>query len=276
MFNYGTQNYLKEQSIAEIIKNAFRVYKDYFREIFFSYAVLVLPFYSLSLVVAFLTSDAKFILLGYVINFLVGTVTSMAITGIVSDVCLGNPPGIVKAYKRLSIKSIGKLVGTTLLSYLAFSLFTVCVFLPAWLVAYLAQGSVIAGGILIGCIGLWIVGFIALVVLMLFYPPIVILEKRWGFNALKRSVKLGHGYYLRSFVVVALMFLLVVIGFFVQLLVQLIASQLAGVFLGSILGYLPTLLIYPMGIIYVVLMYYDLRVRKEGYDTETLAAELRR
>src|SRR2546429_739939 len=160
--------------------------------------------------------------------------------------------------------------------YLALSLFSVCVFLPMWLVAYLAPGSAIAGGIVIVGFGFLIVGFIALLVLTLFYPPIVILEKRWGFNALKRSLKLGYGYYLRSFVVTALIFLLVVIGSFVQLLVQLIASHLVGVFLGSILGYLTTLLITPMGFIYVVLMYYNLRVRKEGYDTETLAAELRR
>src|SRR2546429_2530047 len=121
MFNYETQNYLREQSIAEIIKNAFGVYKDYFREIFFSYALLVLPVSIFSFAVLYYLSE--FALLGVVIyfsvNFLAGTVASMAITAIVSDVCLGNTPGIVKAYKRLSIKSIGKLVGTTLMFYLA-------------------------------------------------------------------------------------------------------------------------------------------------------------
>jgi len=91
-------------------------------------------------------------------------------------------------------------------------------------------------------------------------------------------LELGRGYYLRNFGIIFLsqfviMFFLLLVSFILGFAlaatigIDMRASQLIGGFAG--------VLVAPPGLIILVLLYYDMRVRKEGYAATQLADDLR-
>jgi hypothetical protein len=99
----------------------------------------------------------------------------------------------------------------------------------------------------------------------------VVLENTSGVAALKRSKNLGKDYYLRTFGLFLLM----------TLFAALFGGVVGGVFGFLFQGQLPIflltaiqILVQPLALIMIVLSYYDLRARKEAYDTTALAEDL--
>ena len=110
-----------------------------------------------------------------------------------------------------------------------------------------------------------------------FVAPVVILTERCGpLSALKRSWSLTNGSFWRLFGLLVLMFILngVVLGLPLSLLqmfaVILVTPQMVGVVNGVLTGlsYLINTLWYPFLALTLVLVYYDLRVRKENLDLD--------
>jgi len=98
-----------------------------------------------------------------------------------------------------------------------------------------------------------------------------------GRAALRRSRELGKGYYLRNLGVLwVVMFVMLLAAMVLGAIVGL-TGYLAGVdpkvldFLSGLAG----LLVAPPVPIFMVLLYYDMRVRKEGYGAAQLADDLR-
>ena len=107
-------------------------------------------------------------------------------------------------------------------------------------------------------------------------PAVVTIEGEGGIGALKRSFVIVRGYWNKTFFVVVLLAIL-------QLVVASLVyslSKILGAFAGitemseflSIL--LPLLIIEPFKIATTTLLYYDLRIRKEGYTIQTMADEV--
>ncbi len=110
-----------------------------------------------------------------------------------------------------------------------------------------------------------------------FVAPVVILTERCGpVRALSRSWQLTQGSFWRLFGLLVLLFILngVVLGLPISLLqfaaVILMTAQILavanGLFTG--LGYLVSILWYPFLALTLILVYYDLRVRKENLDLD--------
>ena len=105
--------------------------------------------------------------------------------------------------------------------------------------------------------------------------PVVIIEREGGFGALKRSRVLVKGFFDKAFFLIV--WLTLVEAFVVILVLSL--PLLIGSFLGfpSLLSILSICLSLPINafrVISTTMLYYDLRVRKEGYDHQLLAQEL--
>jgi predicted lysophospholipase L1 biosynthesis ABC-type transport system permease subunit len=109
-------------------------------------------------------------------------------------------------------------------------------------------------------------------------PSVVVLERRSGIAALKRSKQLGDGSHWRNSGLVLL----------ISIIMALIGSVIGGVF-GFVFPHLLNHWIFRMVLISVqqglampimltslVLLYYDRRVRNEGYDAKALAEDLAR
>ncbi len=245
-------NYIREQTVGDIISNTLQIYAKNFRVLFLTMIIPVVP---LSIIVFLVTvagwAGQHVLLLREIVEFLVLTFVTAPITVAVSDYCLGNDPGVRRSYTRLTAV-FWKFIGTFLL------------------VATLE---------IIGFILLVIPGII-LSVLFLFSMTLVPLERRGGIDALKRSIALGKDYRWRNFGVIFLAYLIFLTGMFVIGLILgfieafiVTESELAKYLISEIGRYI-ALIFAPIGVIPIVLLYYDMRVRKENYDNAALAQDM--
>jgi hypothetical protein len=236
--------YLRRQSIVGLVGNALRIYRRDFGVLFVAGATLDIPF-AVAADLAFAREGLGISWIALMFLYLcVSSVSSGIMTVLVSDVCLGNVPRIRRAYSRVFDRRFWTFFGTVML----------------------ANALIVAGLIL--PIGLFIL-----------VPPIVILEGLSGRPALARSLRLGRGYYLRSFAIVIGIIVLEIWmdGQLYPLLGRLLpATGWGAQAVAELLESSVTALVNVLMAILVVLIYYDLRARKEAYDSLALAEDLRR
>ena len=238
-------SYLKEQSFRELVGNTFRLYFGNFFRIVWAYFLLVFPFQMITSIGAHFRIPALTIIGGILV--LVGSLFGAAVvTLLVSDICLGNTPSLKRYFKRAFGTVLWKLLGTNILQIII---------------------------ITIGLILLIVPGIIFMLWFMV-TVSVVILEEQWGLDALKRSKSLGKGYYLRNFCALSVLWIpiTIVAG---AIDVGILTMMEFGIF-SEILINLITIILTPLGLCAPVLMYYDLRVRKEAINNEVLAEEMKR
>lgn len=182
----------------------------------------------------------------------------------------------------------------------------ILVFLAQWLCAALAEAAVIAGAsdaylegsvditrslattasrlptiILAGLIrGLAVgVAFIAFIFPGIYVAlrtfaiiPVVVLEERSAGDSLKRSWELAKGEVWKIFLTLLLAWLIFfVLYFLLVIVVGMVAAQNPRA-ISVVVGLLMAL-VYPITCVVTTLLYYDIRVRREGFDLELLARE---
>jgi hypothetical protein len=244
-------NYLQPQSVGDLLRNTFAIYGKGFVVIFLSYFLPLLPF-GICANEAQAAQATGLYLLIVLCSLPVSLASTAAITISVSDICLGNVPSLARSYKKVFAVML-KLLGTSILQVII---------------------------IYIGVILLIVPGIIAMLWL-LFTPSVVILEGLGGFTALKRSKNLAHGYNWRNLGVILLLIIILVviaaiIGAIFGLLVGLLLPPATHAFLIRILQAIANLVGGTITLTMIVLLYYDLRARKEAYDAAALAEDLRR
>ena len=172
---------------------------------------------------------------------------------VISQHLLGRPISVGEAYARV-LSSLFPLLGVLIIFILGSLVF-----------------STIAAGI-----GLMV--FIPGIIVYVWFclaAPVVIIEREGGFGALRRSRVLVKGFFDRAFLLVV--WLTLAEAFVVILVLSL--PFLVGSFPGfpSLLSFLSICLSLPINalrIISTTMLYYDLRIRKEGYDLQVLTQEL--
>ncbi len=136
----------------------------------------------------------------------------------------------------------------------------------------------------IGFLLLVIPGIIAVCGLALAVPALVV-EGSPPTDAMGRSWALTRGYRLRMFGLFVLIFLLIFIPYVAVMGTFGVASAVFGsagakgvgaaiILLGTVVAAIVQLLLSPLYQAALVITYYDLRVRKEGFDLEVLASAL--
>ncbi|MBI1928439.1 hypothetical protein HYR99_29870 [Candidatus Poribacteria bacterium] len=102
--------------------------------------------------------------------------------------------------------------------------------------------------------------------------PVVMIEGEGGLGALKRSRVIIKGYFGKTFLVVAS---LAIIQIVVTMTLPNLIGRLSNVYiLVSLFSNTLALLIEPFKIAATTMLYYDLRIRKEGYTLHIMAEEL--
>jgi hypothetical protein len=238
-------NYIRAQSPGEIISGSFSIYRRHFLTIAAGYWLLVIP---VAVLEAFLSTRQSQLWLIGPLSQLAGLFASVAITVEVSDICLGNRPSVARSYRRAFDKLFGRLCLT-----------------------YLLQIAIIALGFV-----LFIVPGFLFLTWYGFALTVVVLERLSGVEALRRSRTLGKGFYLRNFGTMCALFLPLLLPAIIwELMVNLVLgidSKDVREVVIAVVTQLPAPLLY----IGIVLLYYDLRVRKEAYDSASLVEDLRR
>ena len=107
-------------------------------------------------------------------------------------------------------------------------------------------------------------------------PSVVMMEGEGGLGALKRSRAIVKGYFSKTFlIVVPVAIIEILLAWVILFLPNLLGnhSYLYYLLLSTVFTVL-LLLTAPLKIAATTMLYYDLRVRKEGYDLRTLVDEL--
>jgi hypothetical protein len=107
-------------------------------------------------------------------------------------------------------------------------------------------------------------------------PAVVTIEGEGGVGALKRSYGIVKGYWNKAFFVVVLLAILqLIVASLIYSLSKLIGSFASITEVSKFLSILlPLLIIEPFKIASTTMLYYDLRIRKEGYTIQTMADEI--
>jgi hypothetical protein len=203
-----------------------------------------------------------------------------ALIGSASAAYLTGQPLEPAAALRQALARAGRLVGAKLLAYtiIAGGFVLTGIMLAVLLPAILAGGGrnvgfgMVAGLVLLG----GVVG--SLIWLAIALPryanvtPAVMLEDATVLAALRRSRELSRGSARRILGLLALMF---AIGFVLTIMVgEVVAAVFDNRTLANAIGGFVVVPLYPPAAAVLTLLYYDLRIRREGYDIEMMAAGL--
>ena len=113
-------------------------------------------------------------------------------------------------------------------------------------------------------------------VLFCMAPPVVMIEGEGGLGALKRSRAVVKDYFNKTFLIlVPVAVLEIVLALCVLFLSNLFGDLffLHHLLLSTVFAIL-LFLVAPLKIVATTMLYYDLRIRKEGYDLQSLSEEL--
>ncbi len=133
-----------------------------------------------------------------------------------------------------------------------------------------------------GILALLVISLV-LAVFFLFVPQVVILEGCNPFQALARSWQLARGSFWR---ILGLILLLTLLIYFISAVPSGMLGGVIGIIfddpiedfairqsLSTLIGYIAQILVLPVQLITFTVLYYDLRVRKEGYDLELMTQD---
>lgn len=244
------KNYLREQSAREILGSTVEIYR---RHLSLLFLIHLLPTFAFNFWSHYIqVTQGEVFNLAYYVSLMVELVPFMAIAVAVSDVCLGNRPSAFRSYRRV----FGKRLGTVILTY------------------FLVMVGTLAGLLL------FVVPGVLFYTWFMFSLIVVVLEGSSVRRAFGRSKGLGAGYYLRNLGLMSLL-LLIALVLLIVVLVAYEAMALAvpalskavpsGIYQAAIMS-----LLMPFYYVGGVLLYYDMRVRKEAYDSTALTEDLMR
>lgn len=268
---------LRSLRVGEILDAAIKVYIVNARTLMGLTATVVIPLQALSAIVLLSTvssgSDVPAGFTGFsshpatgtglsarlggdatleVTSLIVAALTTAACVKAVSDAYLGQPTAL-KASLRFALRRVLPLLAMEILMFLGLSLAFVALIVPGiWLYASWSVGS-----------------------------PALLIERAGPARALGRSLRLVRGRWwpTAGVLLVASVMVAVVAGAFQALLVALALtsshpSVLLAVSVVSLAGAVSAIATQPFHAAVITVLYYDLRVRREGYDLELLAEQL--
>lgn len=242
--------YVRQMSAGEIVRSAMELYRDNFWTLFLTYMI---PITIVHLMLVPLLNETLWMVVDYLALLIVGMVSYAAISISISDVCTGNKPSLKWAYSYIfTVAPIAILV--------------VCVLQV--LAAFIGSLLLLIPGLIAGA---W----------LMFAPIIVVLEKVGPVGALKRSKLLGEGFYFRNYglLVIGIVIICIVLfalGAGIGILSATLQMGWATKPVASLSALIVGGFFYPYLYTMTILMYYDMRARKESYDSTSLTEDLLR
>lgn len=179
-----------------------------------------------------------------------------AATLVVSELCRGNRPAMGQALRQgFQPGLLGRMFATGLL--VGFGAL-VC-FIPVVVVLHMGMLPAALGPLLFLALG------IAFFVLTMFVGTVVVLEGEWGIGALRRSIELGRGHYLRNvgvWIVTFLVIMLAMLGVGIGLGILSATGMISELVIGLVQG-ISQMVLAPIYLVLMVVLYYDMKGRIE-------------
>ena len=279
---------LRPRTGTEIVDAAFQLYRRHFTPLITISAVVLAPLIALSLfwtggdqTVQAARPVAMFSLL--FLAWIFSTISEAAVVLAVSDSVLQGVVDVGSTLRRTLKRIMTLLIAAWLKWFIIMFGIGIALTVAALAAAAIGGGALAAAGTTSGAAALGVVMLIvALVVgggVGLFYyscyfavSPAVIIEGRGAGASLTRSRGLSKG--LRRKILSTLgtpMLILSVLQFIIAAMAQAMPGPAA---VGFLMQQAVTIVLSPIVAVIATLLYYDARIRNEGYDIEVMAAEL--
>lgn len=261
---------LRARSVTEIVDAAFQLYKrdalEYVLMAAIPYAPLILAqlifFRGTSFgTTAQLTASATGQIVVFVVSVLAYTLMSAVLSRFSSDVYLERPTGLAVVIQSVS-RLVPRLIGASLLFALVFGVGI----LPVVVGAVLNSGLVIFLGIVIAFV--WVFYSVARYFAIF---QLIVLENRGIIEAFTRSSALSKD---RKGHILLTLFLIFLIFGMLSSAIGVTALMAGSVTLSVVLQTLYTVVAYPLVGITQMILYYDARIRAEGFDIEVMTGSL--
>jgi hypothetical protein len=234
----------RARTVPEVLDGAFQVIRARYLDMFLAVALVTLPAYVLDLFI-----PAEMSQLGTIIHGFLMLPGSAAVVVIASDAYLGQQRSVREALGA-AFSRFGSLFGVS--------------FMKNILIGF-------------GFLALVVPGFIAVIVTFAMVPAVMV-EGASTSQAFDRSRALARDNWGRVLASVVLAFLMLYVAYFSLLAGIGVAITLLGGTVNpaadAITSQFFLSAMYPLPLTVATLMYYDLRVRKEGFDLEMMTAGL--
>jgi hypothetical protein len=197
-----------------------------------------------------------------------------AMSRAVSDRYLDRPASLGSSYAA-ALRRVWALLGAILLLLLIVAGAT------AAMVAGVAVSTLAGPFGIVPAIGLllaWVLSLPLIAVRSTLFSQAIVVEGLGSAAGLRRSWRLTHRFFWRTFAILLVVFILqTVVGSVIQIPVGLLVSgTTTGTqeLISQAIGAVTSVVVSPLSLIALTLVYYDLRIRKEAFDIEMLAASL--
>jgi hypothetical protein len=211
-------------------------------------------------------------IVGAVQMFVVLPLSLAAMSRAVSDRYLDRPASLGSSYAA-AVRRGGALLGAIVLLILLVAGLSVAAFVGVALVTLAGPVGIVPA---IALLLAWLLALPLVAVRSTLFAQAIVVEGVGSLTGLRRSWRLTHRFFWRTFAIVIVVYLLQsVVGVVLQAPISLVVSGTGTQqLLGKAVGAVTSVLVSPLILIALTLVYYDLRIRKEAFDIEMLAASL--
>ena len=235
------------KDLAALLSETFRIYQNSFLLLLSVSVIGHIPFF----IGAFLSDDLQVVITVFALGFLAGVLASAATTYIVAGGYLG--------YR-----------GTAASGYAAALRFG-----PSLLLSTLIYAAAVGAAVLLSFVIIGIPLLVFVLVSWFFYVQAVMIEGKRPMEALSRSWDLVRSNWLRVLGIGIVYVAITVIAVFAASLPGLLVSGVEDTtVMGNLLTTAGSAIVAPFSYVGTVVVYMDLRARKEGYDVDSLAGEM--
>ncbi len=238
---------IRARSATEIVDAAFSLYRQNIGDYVLVTAILSLPGILLTLMLqggkpVGTPGDMYRMLPVYAVSIVFGAIAKAIVMVIGSDVYLNRPEDLSRSIREV-VPRIPAIVFALVLTFIAYVIGLILLIFPALYVA--ARLFAVA--------------------------PAVVLERNGAFEALGRSGELADGHKWRILGVLLLTYgIFLTLNLGVSMLATSSGNQIAILLVGAVFGIAAA----PIVNLAVMVLYYDMRIRKEGFDVEYLTSTL--
>jgi hypothetical protein len=266
--------YVAEQTAGSIIRNTFAIFFRNFVPLFLVYFIPLFPFALLQLHGVH-TDNAVLRTIGGTGYWLVSILAAAGLTVAVSDICIGNRPSVLRSFRR-GFGIIGMRILATYALLVAVFIAIVAGASAIGALALLTEATLVRAVVVITAVIAGTAAIIAGTGWYMLTIQIVVLEPAWGRAAMRRSRSLGRGHFLRNAGVVFLCLLIAYIphALFVSVIYGIFLTIAGNTEITDVVLAIGAHAFAPMYAIASILVYYEMRVRKEAYNIAGLVTDL--
>lgn len=262
---------LRPRSATEIVDASFRVLRQCYLQLAAVAAVILLPYIILVVLVGANPADVSRVLGLNAILLLSAAVIEGAIVVAVSESYLNGTTRVAEALASAA-KRFPALIGVAILRSIVVGFgVAALVLIPGIVLGVLFRSNPLAMGILLFLLA--IVPTFYLMLRTMFMTAVLMLERTGVVESVGRSWNLAGGQMWRVLLTMLLAWVIYFGLFFIlSLAVNLLLSRNPTV--SAVLSAIVMCFAYPFVGVVTTLLYYDLRVRKEGFDLEIMTEQL--